>query len=76
MGDSKPLTVADETRLRTLLEATPRTWVALDETRTRCVGQAPSLKEAVEQARQNGCSDPIMLFVPEDWRPAILLLCA
>jgi hypothetical protein len=72
---SKPITPAEEERLKTLREAKPNTWLALDESRTRCVGQGASLQDAIEQARRNGYEDPIMLFVPSDWTPAVLLPC-
>jgi hypothetical protein len=71
----RPLTAAEESRLKMLLEATPNTWLALDDSQSRCVGRGASIAEAIEEARKNGYEDPIMFRVPPDWTPAILLPC-
>jgi hypothetical protein len=69
------LTPAEERRLKMLQEAEPNTWLALDDSRSRCVGRGKSIQEAVEEARRNGFEDPIMFLVPPDWTPMILLPC-
>jgi hypothetical protein len=71
----RPLTPIEERRLKTLLEATPNTWLALDDTQSLCVGRGATIAEAIEEARKNGCEEPIMFLVPPDWTPMILLPC-
>lgn len=62
----------DEARLKALREAKPRTWVALTEDETQVVGEGSSPGEAGEQARANGCAEPIIWKIPPDWRPRVL----
>jgi alkanesulfonate monooxygenase SsuD/methylene tetrahydromethanopterin reductase-like flavin-dependent oxidoreductase (luciferase family) len=71
----RPLTPIEERRLKTLTEATPNTWLALDDTQSLCVGRGATIAEAIEEARRNGYEDPIMFLVPPDWTPMILLPC-
>jgi hypothetical protein len=60
----RPLTPAEERRLKMLQEAEPNTWLALDDSRSRCVGRGKSIQEAVDEARRNGFEEPIMFLVP------------
>ena len=71
----RALTAEEERRLKTLSEATPNTWLALDDTESLCVGRGATIAEAIEEARKNGYEDPVMFRVPPDWTPAILLPC-
>ncbi len=58
--------------LSMLLSKAPRDcWLALNEDQTAVVGRGETLAEAVKEANANGVQDPIVIWAPKVWRPAI-----
>jgi hypothetical protein len=54
--------------LAELLTKAPREcWLALNEEQNKIVGRGETIKEAVEEARQNGVEDPIVMWAPKQW---------
>ena len=61
------------TRLSTLLENESREcWLALNEDESAVVGRGETPAQAVEAAKQAGVNDPILIWSPKDWTPAVL----
>lgn len=59
-----------------VLEQAPRDcWLALTEDQSRVVGRGESIREAVEEAKENGESDPVLILAPKSWTPMVLLGC-
>ena len=52
-------------------EAKPDSWIALSDDESRVVGRGMSYGEAVEDAKQNGCEEPVLIKVPEKWLPLV-----
>ena len=58
--------------LSTLLAKAPRDcWLALNEEQTAVVGRGETMAEAVKEANANGVQDPIVMWAPKTWKPAI-----
>ncbi|HLJ39929.1 MAG TPA: hypothetical protein VKT50_00445 [Candidatus Acidoferrales bacterium] len=56
----------------TLLSEGPRDcWLALNEDQDAIVGRGETMAEAVKEARVNGVQDPVVMWAPKTWRPAI-----
>ncbi len=51
-----------------LLNATPESWVALNEEQTQIVGSGTTIEEALERAREQGIEDPILHWIPFSWK--------
>ena len=66
------LSAKDEARLDFLRDAKPGSWLAVSEDGYELLGQGDKPEEALEQARKNGCEDPVLTMVPPEWRPRIL----
>lgn len=58
--------------LTTVLREAPRNcWLALNEKETEVVGRGETMTEAVEEAKKNGVQDPIVIWAPKSWSPAV-----
>ena len=66
------MTAQDQARLKILREARPNTWIAFNEDETRVVGEGATIEAAAEQAKKNGFDDPVVWWIPADWRPRVL----
>jgi hypothetical protein len=64
-----PLDAAAEARRSILANAKPNTWIALSADERRVVAEADTFAAVAELAEQTGESDPLILFIPEDWSP-------
>jgi predicted RNase H-like HicB family nuclease len=54
--------------LSTILERAPREcWLALTEDETKVVGRGETIAEAVEDAKEHGEDDPVVLWSPKEW---------
>lgn len=61
-----------EKDLSALLSAAPRNcWLALNEQETTVVGRGETMEEAVQEARKNSVSDPIVIWSPGKWIPTV-----
>lgn len=64
--------IMSQNDLSILLSKAPRDcWLALNEDQTAVVGRGETLTEAVREANANGVQDPIVIWAPKAWRPAI-----
>jgi hypothetical protein len=68
--------MTDEERIRVLRDAKPNSWLALSSDESYVAGRGDSFEEAVENAKNNGESDPLMIKVPDSWEPRVLKSCA
>ena len=60
--------------LSDVLEKAPREcWLALTRDETKVVGRGEDISEAVEEARENGEDDPVVILAPRTWIPEVLL---
>lgn len=58
--------------LSTILSTAPREcWLALAQDESKIVGRGEDIAEAVEEAKENGESDPVLLWSPKEWLPVI-----
>ena len=58
--------------LSVILEKAPRDcWLALNQAETKVVGRGENIKEAVEDAKENGEDDPVLLWSSSEWLPVI-----
>ena len=58
--------------LSVLLEKAPRDcWLALSKDESKVVGRGENITEAVNEAKENGEDDPVLLWAPAQWMPAI-----
>lgn len=67
-----PLPAAAEARLNALRDAPRERWIALSADETRIVATGTTFEEVAAEAHRAGESDPLIMFVPEDWSPRIL----
>lgn len=65
-----------EQRVQALKEAGLDKWVAFSADESSVVGTGSTLEEALEQARKQGESEPVVLKTPDSWLPRVLSLCA
>lgn len=66
--------VVSQNDLSILLSKAPRNcWLALNEEETSVVGRGETMAEAVKEANTNGVQDPIVIWAPKTWGPAIYL---
>jgi hypothetical protein len=55
-----------------LLDKAPRNcWLALDQAESKVVGRGENIKEAVRHAKENGEDDPVLIWAPKEWIPAV-----
>ena len=59
-------------RVRILADATPNTWVALAKDESRVVAKGEDFTQAVENAKNAGEPDPVLIRVPDAWRLLVL----
>ena len=59
-------------RVKILADAAPNTWVALSQDESRVVASGENYTQAVENAEDAGESDPVLIRVPDAWRPMVL----
>ncbi len=58
--------------LSKLLENAPRErWLALTQDGRKIVGRGEDIAEAIEEAKENGEDDPLLLWSPKSWIPAV-----
>jgi len=58
--------------LTPVLAGAPRNcWLALNEKETEIVGRGETMTEAVEEAKKHGVDDPIVIWAPKTWSPAV-----
>jgi hypothetical protein len=58
--------------LSELLKKAPREcWLALTRDETRIVGRGENIEEAVAEAKEHGENDPLVLWAPREWIPAV-----
>jgi len=58
--------------LSELLKKAPREcWLALTSDETKIVGRGEDIAEAVEEAKENGENDPVLIWAPKVWIPAV-----
>jgi hypothetical protein len=59
--------------LSALLRGAPRNcWLALSEDESKIVGSGRTVTEVVEEAKKAGVEDPVVVWSPRSWLPAIL----
>ncbi len=62
------------TNLSTVLANAGRDcWLALTDDESSVVGRGETPDEAVEEARRAGVQDPILVWAPKKWAPAVFL---
>jgi len=66
------LKVVENTDLRKVLKGYSNKWIALSSDSRKVVGVADNAKEALEQARSNKESSPILTKTPEHYGTFIL----
>ena len=54
-----------------LMDAPRNCWLALNEEQTEIMGRGETMREAVEEARKKGVEDPMVMWAPKAWRPAV-----
>jgi hypothetical protein len=58
--------------ISSVLEKAPREcWLALNKEETRVVGRGENIQEAVQEANENGEDDPVLIWAPKEWIPAV-----
>jgi len=58
--------------LTLLLDKAPREcWLALAKDESKVVGRGENIEEAVAEAKENGEDDPVVLWAPKEWIPAV-----
>jgi hypothetical protein len=52
-----------------LLRTAPKnTWIALNKDESEIVANGDTVEHATERALEKGVEDPILFWVPEDWK--------
>ncbi len=64
--------MSTEQRLTILRDATPNSWVAFSADEERIVATGATFEDASRQASSSGESDPLIVFIPSNWSPALL----
>ena len=59
-------------RVKILADAPPNSWVALSQDESRVIAKGENYIQAVENAHDAGESDPVLIRVPDAWRPMVL----
>ena len=70
MINQQPIHTID---LTNILDHYANKWVALSANQTHVIGSGMSLKEALDQAKQSGQRDPVVMFVPGISGPHVLV---
>lgn len=42
-------------------------WLALNQGETKVVGRGENIQEALEDAKENGEDDPVLIWAPKEW---------
>ncbi len=64
--------MSTQERLKILAGATPNTWIALSQDESRVVASGDNYTNAVENAKDAGEPDPVLIRIPDEWRPMVL----
>ena len=59
-------------RAQILREAQPDSWLALSADESAVVGHGSKYREAVNEAKQNGEDDPVLIKTPQEWNDLVL----
>ena len=70
---SQTLDRASEARLSALFSAPLDRWIALSADETRVLADADTFQNVTDAVERAGESDPVILRVPTDWTPRVLL---
>lgn len=54
-----------------LTGASRNCWLALSEDETQIVGKGNTVEKAAEEAKKKGVDDPIIIWAPKKWTPAV-----
>ncbi|MGB8521907.1 MAG: hypothetical protein WCD43_02980 [Candidatus Acidiferrales bacterium] len=55
-----------------LLAKAPRNcWLALNEQESAIVGRGETMQEAINEAKNNGVEDPMVIWAPKSWSNAV-----
>jgi len=46
-------------------------WLALTQDEKKIVGRGEDIAEAIEEAKENGEDDPLLVWSPKAWIPAV-----
>ena len=65
--------MSSEDRINALRKAPPDGWVAFSEDESRVVGYGATYEEVVSVAEKSGVFDPVVVKVPQDWTPAVMI---
>ncbi len=58
--------------LSLILEKAPREcWLALTKDETKVIGRGEDIAEAVNEAKENGETDPVLIWAPKEWIPSV-----
>lgn len=58
--------------LTEVLENAPgNCWLALAKDESKIVGRGEDIAEAIEEAKENGEDDPLLMWSPKAWIPAV-----
>lgn len=58
--------------LSTILSEAPREcWLALAKDESKVVGRGENIAEALDEAKENGEDDPLLIWAPEQWIPSV-----
>jgi hypothetical protein len=61
--------------LSKVLEKAPRDcWLALTQDESKVVGRGENIAEALREAKENGEDDPLLIWAPKVWIPAVYSL--
>jgi hypothetical protein len=59
--------------LSMLLRSAPRNcWLALSDDESKIVGRGETVADAIEDAKKVGIEDPVVVWSPKTWIPAVL----
>ncbi|HUG80021.1 MAG TPA: hypothetical protein VML01_00045 [Bryobacterales bacterium] len=64
--------MSTQERVKILADATPNTWIALSQDESRVIAEGADFMQAVENASAAGETDPVMIRIPDAWRPMVL----
>jgi hypothetical protein len=64
--------MSPEMRVKALREGPSDGWAAFSENEDRIVAYGATYEEAVENAGKSGVTEPVLVKIPKDWKPAVL----
>jgi len=60
------------TDISEIVRSAPRNcWLALSDDQSQVVGYGDTLDAAIDAAKANGVDEPVLLWAPEEWIPAV-----